>query len=343
MRCHLIVPDLILPGEYSSEACAGLSLPALETFLGKGDTRSAPAEGYEAWLCEVHGIQKQQDWPLAPVTQMADGGIVGDDYWLRADPVHLRVDRDRLVLADSSAFELSQAEANELTGTLNAHFIADGVVFYPFRPDRWYVRQALPPKLQTTSLCDAVGKNIDTLLPRGVDGRRFVGMCNEVQMLLSSHPLNEAREAAGDLAVNSVWFWGGGKLPDAVRQPFSQVWASEHVAYSLGLASGAPTSALPESGIAWLALPACAGEGAVVLGQLRTAAKYGDTYRWREILMQLEHGWFVPLLAALRPKRLERLTITAFGAGRRHSATIRPGDLWKFWRRGAPLSALASA
>jgi hypothetical protein len=35
----------------------------------------------------------------------------------------------------------------------------------------------------------------------------------EAQMTLHGHPLNAAREAAGQRPINSVWFWGCGAMP----------------------------------------------------------------------------------------------------------------------------------
>jgi hypothetical protein len=54
---------------------------------------------------------------------------------MRADPMHLRVDRDSLGLADSSAFEVSREESEALVETLNRHF-GPTMLFYPLRPER---------------------------------------------------------------------------------------------------------------------------------------------------------------------------------------------------------------
>ncbi len=66
---------------------------------------------------------------------------------MRADPVHLRVSRDSLGLADT--FEVSRAESEALVETLNRHF-GPTMLFYPMRPARWYVRFDKAPELQTT-------------------------------------------------------------------------------------------------------------------------------------------------------------------------------------------------
>jgi hypothetical protein len=341
MHCHLIVPDLILAAEFMKEICAGLALPALDTLLGKGDTKSHAVESYEAWLCTIHGVEKQQDWPLAPITLAADGGAVGADYWLRADPVHLRAERGQLTLSASSALELSLVDAGALTQALTAHFSGDGVVFQAVRPHRWYVRFAAAPRLQNVALAQAIGRNIDSLLPSGADGKRFVRLFNETQMVLFSHPLNEVREAAGLPTVNSVWFWGGGNLPGSFRKAFGKIWATEEVACSFGQVSGTPTEALPETGAAWLSSATPAIQCGLVLDQLRGCAQQGDLYRWRETLQRLESNWFAPLLAALKEGKIKRLTLTAFGEDRMHEVSMPRGALWRFWRATKPLAALA--
>jgi hypothetical protein len=41
---------------------------------------------------------------------------------------------------------------------------------------------------------------------------------NEAQMVLHAHPVNQARQAAGQPVVNSLWPWGGGRLPAATHR-----------------------------------------------------------------------------------------------------------------------------
>src|SRR6266516_108636 len=56
-------------------------------------------------------------------------------------------------------------------------------------------------------------------------------------MVLHSHAVNEAREARGEPAVNSVWFWGGGRVPRVATERWHSVSADEPLA--LGLARAA--------------------------------------------------------------------------------------------------------
>jgi len=312
-------------------------LPALHILLARATAAQGPALDLEEWLCRAFAVDKQQDWPLAALALVADGGSPGNDYWLRADPVHLRVDRSQLVLADSRAFGITQDEANRLTRALNSHFSDAGLVFQARHPERWYLRLEKPPQLQTRALAEVAGKYIDEFLPAGADSIYWHGVCNEIQMVLHEQAVNEAREASGNLPVNSVWLWGGGRLPKIAAKPFAHVWTNECLAKSLALASGAGLSSLPQNAQAWLAQPHAPGVHLVVLDSLRSAAQYRDMERWRENIKELEACWFAPLLSVLQRRELEELILSSGS----WSFAVSRGDLWKLWRRGKALADYA--
>jgi hypothetical protein len=341
MHCHLLVPDLFWPDPNFREIYGGLATPALVQLLSKCRRRHAPAASAEAWLCGQFSVERQQDWPVAPYNLLADGGEPGGHHWLRADPVHLEIEGGRLALADSRAFPLSQEEAQGLTDSLNTHFAADGLRFHPQRPERWYLRTHTAPALETTDLAAAVGKSIDSLMPRGDDAPVWRARLNDAQMLLHGHAVNIAREHAGQTTVNSIWLWGGGTLSDAVSAPFDALWSQDP--FALGLAQAARIATRDLSAGAPGLLRAGAGEGVqlILLDQLRGAAQYDDAHRWREALLLLERDWFAPLLAALRQERIGMLSLYALGPAGVLSAEATRGDLRRFWRRVKPLADYA--
>jgi hypothetical protein len=358
MNLHLLIPSLFWPEDSLPEIYSDLPLPALETLLARSLRTEDESQGVEAWLCRAFGVAKQQDWPVAPITLLADGaGQVKAEnyYWLRADPVHLRIEHNQIVLADSRIFRVTSEEANQLTDLLNRHFTADDcdlplrnpetarqkLVFLPLYPDRWYLRVAKTPVLQTHALSAAVSRNINTLLPSGTDNMLWQGYFNEIQMLLYEHPLNQAREARGELAINGIWLWGGGIMPQPVCCPYTQVWSNAILPRSLALAHATDHAALPPTAIAWRH-SATAGNQLAVLDALQEKTQYDDVYGWRESLKKLEQDWFAPLLAALKQGRLDRLTLTTFSEYGSKDFTLTRDDLWKFWRTVKPLSTYAA-
>lgn len=342
MNLHLLVPSLFWPDATLTAIYRDLSLPALENLLAKSSSIDDGPQGFEAWLCGAFGVEKQQDWPVAPITLALDGAEkakVRDDYWIRADPVHLHIERDQLVLADSRVFQISSQEANQLTELLNRHFAASGqeIVFFPLRPDRWYLCATEIPPAKTHLLSEVANKGINELLPYGTNHATWRGLFNEIQMLLHEHPLNQSREARGEPAVNSVWFWGGGTMPKAMVSPYTHVWSDEVVAVSLAQACGTDHTQLPSDAKTWLQ-HATSGHHLVVLNVLHGKAQYADGYGWRESLKNLERNWFEPLLAMVKQGRIDQLILTVFSETKTRNFTTRTGDLRKFWRRAKPIS-----
>ena len=329
-----LIPHLFPSPRLLETAAHDLQLPALQTLLARGTRQPGPSEGVEAALCEALGITRQQDWPLAPITLEADGGVAGEAYWLRADPVHLRVMRDRIVLADCSALELSQQEADTLAAAIGQHF-GEVLQPLPLHPKRWYVRATRPPQLVTTPLSVATGCAIDPLLPQGADAMQYRARLNELQMLLHEHPVNLAREARGELPVNSLWLWGGGSKPavPATRLPF---YARDDEARALGRFCNTPVHPLPPR----LEKSLLEAEGLVLLDGLTQAGQCGDPYGWREAIRGLEENWFGPLLDSLRTLGRKGLRLADPVSGK--ALHLQGTDLWKIWRRPRRLVSMLS-
>ena len=302
-----------------------LRLPALQTLLARGTRQPCSAEGVEAALCMSLGIERQQDCPLAPITLAADGGVAGNAYWLRADPVHLRVMRDRIVLTGSDVLSLSREEADDLAAAVTQHFGAE-LDPQPLHPRRWYLQFPEAPHLTTTPLSVAVGRDIDPLLPRGGDAMRFRTQLNELQMLLHDHPVNQAREARGELPVNSLWLWGGGHQPDIRTKPLP-IYARNSEAKALGAFCGAHVHPLPENFDARLLKT----DGIILLDALIRSGQVGDACGWREALRELEQVWFAPLLGTLRKIGPHGLRLLDPVNGK--ALHLHARDAWKLWRR----------
>jgi hypothetical protein len=343
MRCTLLIPDLFWPGDGAKEVAAGLELPALEMLLARADAIKHPPLATEAWLCQAFEVERQQDWPVAPLTLALDGGEPGTHYWLRADPVHLEVGRDRIVLIESSLFELDAHEAAAFVATLDAHFGGRGISFAAPVPTRWYARIARAPRIVTRLMSEVGGGDVNALLPAGADALEWHAAFNEAQMLLHDHPVNAAREAAGAPTVNSIWLWGGGTQTAVKGRHFDTVASDEELAPALAVCAGVPARRVTARAPEWL--PG-AGAGAdtshlVVLTGLAQAVRYRDAAAWRSRIAALEGAWFAPLLSALRKRELEQVTLVAPCTRHCWRFEISFRDLLRFWRRPRGLSVYA--
>lgn len=317
MHVEIVAPALL--------AAQGASRhPALELLLARGRRQDRDAVAFEGALQALFGLHGE-GFPAGALTALAAGLEPGAAGWLRADPVHLRLLRDRLVVVPAEALEISREEAGALAAAINRHFSGTLEVEVA-GPRRWIARAAAPSHAEP-ALAQA-GREVEAGDP----------LVNEIQMLLHAHPVNEAREARGEPAVNSLWLWGAGPLPSAVAR-WTSVVADDPVALGLARLAEARHGTLPATAAAWLERAPEAGRHLVVLDALRAPAAVADESSFNEELGALEAGWFVPLLAALRAGRLGMVTVRVPDAGATFE-TVR-GDLRRFWRRPRPLQAFA--
>ncbi len=337
MHCQLLVPGFGWPQGDASELCHALAPDALETLIARGRRTSVPVSGPERWLLERFGVPRQHDWPAAPFSLLADGGSPGHDEWICADPVHLHFERNRLMLADCTQFRIARDEAQALAGSINSHF-GDSLMVYPLQAHRWYAQLRDCSAMETIPLSSVRGGAIEAALAHGPDAMRWQACTNELQMLLHDHPINLAREARGQVPVNSVWFWGAGRLPVLPDRPFQYVAASDPLARGLAQVSGAQAQEPAANAWVGLAQAGQTGIGLIVLDSLAAPLQYGQADSWREALSKLELDWFAPLLAALKQGTIGMLTLHLLGLEHALQVEVTRSDLRRFWRRRQPLA-----
>lgn len=356
---HLVITDLFLPSDFAAEVCKGLSLPALQKILARGASTGAARTAdsrlsLEEALCGLFGAQA-----VAPVSAAFDKLEPG--CWLRADPVHVRLQREQVVLLPNVT--VSADESVQFCASLNEHFAGQGMAFFAPHPQRWYVRLAEPAEITTVPLSQAAGHNIHGNLPTGAGALRWHQIFNEIQMLLFAHPLNEAREARGEAPINSVWFWGNG--PDQVipKITYGSASSDEVLAEMLAASAGIPFAqwqpAWRNSLMNPLAIPLsnhktvakrlvispggergllAEGKQLLVWTGLRSALQRGDLAAWRSALQQFETGYAQPLWQALRKGQITQLQVDISGGDSLWQVRLARGDAWAFWRRTKSLA-----
>lgn len=296
-----------------------------------GSMRAGGGASLENHLCELFGVPCEADAPIAPISAAFDG--LGEGCWLRADPVYLRLQRDQLILLPEVGVDAG--EAAQLCAALNEHFAGQGMEFFAPHPQRWYLRLDRLPGIEAVPLSQAAGRNVRGLLPSGKEAAHWHRVFNEIQMLLHSHPTNEAREARGALPVNSLWLWGGGC--DTGVQPqknYDRVGSDEPLAEMFAAAAGASFAGWPaqwrgdESG----------GRQLLVWTGLRSALRSGDLHAWRAALQEFETGYAQPLWQALRAGKIAQLQVDVLGGDHVRRLSLTQVSTWAFWRRAKPLA-----
>lgn len=333
LRLTLLVPGLAGaaggPGQRLPEG-TGLRHPALSMLLARASRHAQPADS-EALRYRLFGYAPSDthDHPDAWLSYQIDTGSVAPGAVLRADPVHLRADRTRLLLFDAEPLQIEPAEVQALAEAFNRHYAATGLRLEFPVPTRGYLHLPRQPELRTTPLAQAIGRDVDAHLPAGHEARDWHRLLNEVQMLFHDHAVNRAREASGQPPINSLWLWGGGRPLAAAASDWQHVWCADPVVKGLARLNGTNYSPPPADARGWLR-EAIGDRHLLCLDGLRQAVAYGDAESWYAQREGLERDWFAPLLQALRRGHLRELTLYPDDG---HEYRITRWNLWKFWRR----------
>jgi len=225
---HLLIPFAAPLSEAGRAAARSLSLPRLEALLGllplqgrdDGDEWSL-SPPHERALARSLGLTGGDGaWPWAARNAAADGIDVGDRAWGQLTPVHWHLGTEQVSLVDPAGLRLDDAGSRAFFGALSELFTSDGYGFAYGAADRWYTAHEGLAALPTASLDRVIGRNVDRWLGSDPAARRVRRLQGEVQMLLYTHPLNDARQARGLLPVNSFWLSGcGGAQPCRAAGP----------------------------------------------------------------------------------------------------------------------------
>ena len=367
-RLHLLLPFALPAAADASTALHGIRSPALdrliaratlvERVVGEDFQRTLP---HERWVARQFGAlpgstAAADEAPLAPYMLRADGGDPGTATWACVQPVHVRIAHDHLVLIDPASLELSDDEAGALLAVARPLIEELGVRIEAPKPARWYLSGDGFGTLAGASPLRASGRNIEIWLPHeahsGERSRAWMKLQNEVQMAWFEHPVNEAREARGLPAVNSIWFHAQGAA-QPVRSPFARVLSDAPATRGLAMTAGVETGVPPASFAALAARsggangPAGGTAGATSNGAAGAAASgtlieldpfsapyiEQDWARWNDAFAALQTDWFEPALAALQSGQLAELGLTLCGDTGSVTLTVTRGDLRKFWRR----------
>lgn len=278
----------------------------LQRLLARGDRLEAGPRGYLAGLASY--FQTATPLPAAALTRELAAGDAGQAMWLSADPAWIEPDMNGARLLACGQLGLSDADAQALAEPLRELFAEAGMPLETTTPDRWHLRlvpgSAVPffPAPE-----QALGEPLLQHLPQGAEGRRWRVLLTDVQVLLHQHPLNARRRAAGLAPVNSLWLWGAGTLPQAVRSPLLGVVSDD--ALLRALAARAGIGSRPRSGASLLDMPP------------------GWLFDLQDLPAQaIAVDWWpsIETAARRRPLRL------SFASGERWQAA--PWQRWRVWR-----------
>jgi hypothetical protein len=221
----------------TAAGCAQRS-PGLELIMSRGESVSIASPTRDHLRFELFGIEAGGRVPVAALTHVNDRGHVPQDdyFWLRSDPVTVWADMARAFMGSHGFADLDPYERNEVEICIRKVLEEEGIHLHADHPERWCIALDEPLDFEFTSLDEAMGMDLSDALPHHKDALHWKRILNEIQVALHNCPVNVSRRQSGKREVNSVWFWGGGFLPDAVSHDvFDTVYSDNPVSRGLAI------------------------------------------------------------------------------------------------------------
>ncbi|MDF2690386.1 MAG: hypothetical protein K0S29_241 [Gammaproteobacteria bacterium] len=330
MHIELFIPDLVFnrPGHAAGlHPLFELELPSLSLLLD-GAVKSDSLIDEEYCLAESCGLDINPPYGIAALTAELEGLPAKIGCWLRADPVRMQVGQETVYCLGQQDLHISSEEAKSLIDDVNTLLQEDNLnLMMGDNPMHWYLLIEARD-FQTTALSRVIAKPIRDYLPQGIAGRLWQKRLTEIQMLLKAHPVNIKRQNLGLAAVDSVWFWGEGEYPKLSYQRKDVLFGDDSFAQAVALAANLAYRPIPENLDEILSGPY--QKIILIDHRLRWALAKGSLEQWQCQVVNLEKKLFLPLLLALKNKKLDRIIFNFCNSVSFH---IARSSLKKWWQR----------
>jgi len=296
---HLIIPFASNLSDGCQTALQNLQLPQLQKLLTRlmpqaiqhGDAANLSTPNERALACALKLPASDGQIPWAAL-QAQNAGVPDhhtDAAWAFITLCHWQVNTHHVAMSQLPLPELTAAESDQLLAAMRPYFEEDGIALHADQPGRWLAQAPLFAAIASASTNRVVGRNLAAWMPEAKAAAPLRRLQNEMQMLLYTHPVNDAREARGLPPVNSFWLSGSGALP---------------AGYQLPSAHGQP----------------------LVADSLRLPALTENWPAWSQAWQALESSHIAPLLQALGQGQPVQLTLC--GERHSQSWTAQRTSLW---------------
>jgi len=336
--------SLLVPGLLDAAGIDSASLPrrpnTLAALLSKAD-----AEPFSATDLAEGIAQLRPDLPAecldaaAALRYLDDTGRRPSGYCLAADPVHLQVGREQVIMGQHQGMEITSAESAALRELLEAELIRRESRLEVIRPNHWYLFLEHPPQARFATGRNLGGQGIRDHMPSGPDAGPWRTLISDAQILLHDCALNGARAAQGKPPINSLWLWGGGMLADNIdtSRHWRRVASDDPILRGLARLTGCEqVSALPMD----FEADVITDDSLIVIDSIANPPPQLGIEVWWQALLDIDCKWLQPIAAALSEGKLATLTLIPLD-GQSYRITRR--QLRRWWKRQRPIDYFMSA
>lgn len=281
MSLTIIIPGLIWPDRGDIDYLyKDLNIPYLENFIKSAEVKYLNY-GYSDLIYSIN--QQNNNLPLSH--KYARNLKVEHEFsnFLIAEPTHLRIDRDRLLISEPELLQLDNPEVKEIIELINKHFAPLFKLYY-VNEELWLLGTNIETHTEKFyPLIDIIGENIDDYLPKGINSLKLNSFINELQMLLFNTHVNQNRSLEKSLTVNSLWLWDKEIADLSIH--YDKVFANKNII------------PLYHDKIEPLANNIidkiqANNNNLIILDNLYYPAKYRDSYSWQNKLEEIDDSIF---------------------------------------------------
>ena len=328
---HIVVPGICGP---LAETHSIQDSPVLKNWvsvLAKSNRTSSASNVYDVTR-SILNLSIEGDFPSAALSLLANNLYDDALFYMHADPVHLRAELDHAVLTSYVDLDIKETESADIYHTLNNHFHDDGLSFFCVNKKHWFVSSKNDILLDTTPLLEAVGRNVNFLLPAGYDQSAWKQTLTESQMLMHMHEVNETRENSGQQTINSLWFYGSGRLQKKDID-INHICSHDDLYKGLAKYYRCDFDEIPSNVSSYqdmLLTKNSGGRYLLHMSQLQNLTNYTDVSMWLEELTVVLNDWLYPLISFANKNNIKVILYPCDG-NEYHFGRL---DGFKFWCKG---------
>lgn len=211
VKVDLIVPGLFdLPMDELDPGFLKLELPALNQVLRFARPSQNHAFDLESMLIQAMGWTGLQTLPFAQAYATQEEQT--SDNYLLFRPTHLRADMHSVIVLPIETNRVNDHDIDIIIRDLKDLFKADCDIT-KIQEGLWLMHlKQCTPALHYPHYLSVIGKKSDPFIQQSKQYLPWYKLINEMQMFMHAHEINHNRIESGLLPVNSLWFWGGGRL-----------------------------------------------------------------------------------------------------------------------------------
>lgn len=286
-------------------------LPSLERLLARAERIDAPADWRRFVLDRLGLAAAGAELPVGATVAAAAGLDAEAGTWLLVTPVHLLATLSDVRMHPAGPLPLDAARAAAIAARVTAECGDPGFAVHAVG-DTLLAHFDAALDVLTTDPAPHAGRRVDVQLPRGPDGGRLRRRMTELQMVL-----HDAPAPAGELPVNALWLWGGGRGLPRGRAAWPEVTSDDAFVGALHHLDGERVDRPDARLVTW---------------RLASLAERGDAFQLADV------EWFDALAGELASGRVTDAMLHF--AGRAYA--LRPAQRFRFWVKPRPWWELAA-